>query len=58
MWINVLNGNDILHVIPIDDLKEHESKETCFCNPWKDEEGFYVHNSADNRELTEGLPMS
>ena len=40
MWINVLNGNDILHVIPIDDLKEHESKETCFCNPWKDEEGF------------------
>ena len=57
MWINVLNG--MIFCMSFQSMtKKHESKETCLLQPMERRRGFYVHNSADNRELTEGLPMS
>lgn len=40
------------HVVPIDDLREHES-DGCWCRPEDDEDGFTVHNSMDGREAFE-----
>ncbi len=39
------------HVIPIDDLREHEGVE-CWCHPTEDE-GVYVHHAMDLREQFE-----
>lgn len=45
------------NVIPIDDIKEHIKSNQCWCNPDYDD-GIYIHNSLDNRELTEELVRS
>ena len=45
------------NVVPINDLREHIQNNQCWCNPDYDD-GVYVHHSADNRELTEGLIRS
>lgn len=50
-----------LHVLPRNDLIEHEMSSLCPCGPhmkWGDESGNYdepliVHNSLDGRELSE-----
>lgn len=39
-----------LHVVPINDLKEHVLTINCWCNPEEQEEGVLVHNAADGRE--------
>ena len=41
-----------LHVIPIDDLREHEEAESCWCSP-RLMNGVLVHNSMDDRESHE-----
>lgn len=45
------------HVIPVNDLVEHEARTTCVCRPkWKLYNGLcwiIVHNSLDGREATE-----
>lgn len=41
--------SDVMHVLPINDLKEHEESESCWCNPEYDE-GVIIHNSMDRRE--------
>ena len=41
------------HVIPLNDLKEHECSEDCWCGPTLDDESdglVYVHHSLDGRE--------
>ena len=46
----------IYHIIPVNDLKEHEDSSICHCQPSVSiEEGdiFIVHNSCDNREFKE-----
>ena len=43
------------HLIPEDDFREHVSDSSCWCKPTINEEGDYVHNSADGRELIEDL---
>jgi hypothetical protein len=46
----------IWHIIPINDLKEHEDSSTCHCHPEvsiEDGDMFIVHNSFDRRELKE-----
>jgi hypothetical protein len=48
----------IYHIIPVNDLREHEDSSTCRCHPSveKDEESgdlFIVHNSYDGREIKE-----
>jgi len=44
--------NEIMHVMPVNDLREHESLATCWCHPTEDEEtpGLFVHHSMDRRE--------
>ena len=46
----------MIHVIPIDDLKEHEESSSCNCTPTMIEvngEFILSHNSYDGRELIE-----
>jgi hypothetical protein len=47
-------GNDGWHVVPIDDLRPHESSQTCWCKPTQDEDEptVWIHNSMDRREHT------
>lgn len=51
--------SDIVHVLPINDLKPHnEHGIECECNPTFDEDaGIVVHNSWDRREVFEKLPL-
>lgn len=45
-----------LHVLPIEDLREHEETRDCWCGPRLEQEGetmIVVHNSLDGRELIE-----
>ena len=43
-----------LHVIPINDLREHEASADCWCRPTPDEEhDLFVHHSLDYREAYE-----
>jgi hypothetical protein len=47
-------GNLVQHIIPNDDLYEHELMPTCWCKPTIYEAEFIaVHNSADQREAFE-----
>lgn len=44
----------MMHVLPINDLKEHTEETTCECGPRYDPDGdICVHNSYDGRELLE-----
>ncbi len=46
----------MIHIIPINDLKEHEEESTCQCCPSLElinGEMMFVHNSYDGRELRE-----
>jgi len=44
----------MIHIYPLNDLREHEMNSTCFCNPEVKEAGdgelMCVHNSLDGRE--------
>lgn len=53
MW-EVVKYHDSIHVVPRNDLIEH-SFDDCECCP-RYEDGVYIHNSKDERELTELLP--
>ena len=47
-------GNTVKHIVPEDDLREHDLIPDCWCEPTLDEENWTaVHNSADNREAFE-----
>lgn len=43
------------HVIPVGDLREHESSPACWCKPTPDDEEheIFVHHAMDNREAFE-----
>jgi hypothetical protein len=43
------------HVIPRDDLRDHEDSADCWCKPQEDDEtpGLFIHNSLDGREKYE-----
>jgi len=49
------------HVLPVDDLREHDETPACWCKPRvlrddpddANEEPVIVHNSLDGRELVE-----
>lgn len=44
------------HIMPVDDLREHEMAPACWCHPTKDDEsGAWVHHSMDQRELYETM---
>lgn len=45
----------MIHVLPVNDLFEHDESTVCWCEPrveWLSE-AVVIHNSADGRELTE-----
>lgn len=42
-----------LHVIPVDDDREHEVDPACWCRPQETEPWLWVHNSMDGREAYE-----
>ena len=47
-----------LHIIPLNDLKEHTEESTCECCPEliiENGEMIFVHNSYDKRELIDTL---
>ena len=46
---------DAWHVIPLDDLREHDLSDDCWCHPTEDDDavGLFVHNSMDGREAFE-----
>ncbi len=41
-----------IHVVPINDLREHELSVDCWCKPTEDDEwpDIWVHHSMDERE--------
>lgn len=42
------------HVIPTNDLREHEASPSCWCKPTPDEDhDVFVHHSLDGREQFE-----
>ena len=43
------------HVVPLNDLREHESSRSCWCRPRQDEEcgHVWIHDSMDGREFYE-----
>jgi hypothetical protein len=51
-----MNERD-LHVLPIDDLRDHEESRDCWCAPTvsqePDADPVVVHHAADGRELVE-----
>ena len=54
MWATI-EHHDSVHVVPINDIKEH-SLDNCECGV-KYNDGVYIHNSYDKRELLEGLQV-
>ena len=50
----IMNTNN-LHVVPTNDLREHESSVSCWCSPTPDESepNVYIHHSMDGREAFE-----
>lgn len=47
--------HESVHVTPQNDLKPHDFNPDCKCGV-RYENGVYIHNSYDERELTENLP--
>jgi hypothetical protein len=43
---------ELVHVVPLDDLREHECSSACWCQPieYDEEPGIWVHNALDGRE--------
>jgi hypothetical protein len=39
----------LIHVLPVDDLREHTCSSTCWCAPVEDD-GVMIHSSMDRRE--------
>ena len=53
-------GLTTIHVIPLNDLRPHDTQSPCWCNPrhetqWNDSL-VIIHNSADGRELPSDRP--
>jgi hypothetical protein len=42
-----------IHVIPINDLHEHDEHFGCWCRPYCDDDNVIIHNAADGREQFE-----
>lgn len=48
-WVVFVNDYGWRHVVPHDDLREHDLTEACWCHPDEDD-GTITHNSLDGRE--------
>lgn len=49
---------EVIHVIPLGDLREHQASQSCWCHPDLDDEGglegnIWLHHALDGRESYE-----
>lgn len=51
-WQCVECDNTLMtHVVPVNDLREHQITRYCWCSPFRDcTYSVYIHNSMDKRE--------
>lgn len=47
------NAHLLHHVVPVNDLREHDTIGYCWCNPEVDDDLVVIHNSMDERESYE-----
>lgn len=54
--MSINKKRDVWHIIPLDDLREHEESKDCWCKPYEDEQtlDIWIHNALDERESYEG----
>lgn len=55
MW-KTLELDEAIHIIPIEDLRQHEESSKCWCNPSIENDlnkDIITNNSLDERELYE-----
>ena len=47
-----MNHREIIHVVPLNDLREHVASKDCWCHPTEDDQwpDIWVHHSMDKRE--------
>jgi hypothetical protein len=59
-WMAVLAAEeDVIHIVPGNDLMKHYCRKDCWCKPTCNEDGTWVHHAADMREEEEnGLGTS
>ena len=50
-----ITPNGTLHVVPNDDMREHEATPRCWCEPTEDHDrpGLWMHHALDGREAFE-----
>lgn len=52
-WTNIfLQDKEEIHVLPVNDLRDHEETADCWCRPRREDDayGVIIHNSMDRRE--------
>ena len=52
-----LQFRDRTHIIPVDDYREHEVADKCWCGAEVDDENVIDHKSLDGRERFEDIPI-
>jgi hypothetical protein len=55
-----MDNSETLHIIPLNDFREHESSCDCWCKPQLTDglDNCYTHPSADGREYLEDLILT
>lgn len=48
-----MQNTEKVHIVPIDDIRDHQDSIECWCEPFEVEDGVIVHNSLDGREKYE-----
>lgn len=51
--------SNAMHVVPLNDLRDHSASVDCWCKPSEDDEcpGLWLHHSMDRREEYENGKM-
>lgn len=54
-WETIPAGQSDIHVIPRDDLRDHDASDSCWCRPTRDADvdEIVIHRSMDGRESYE-----
>lgn len=51
MGINMTTLRETVHIVPLNDLREHAASKDCWCKPTEDAvDDVWVHHSMDRRE--------
>lgn len=49
----VYETDNPIHVVPVNDLRDHVAKSDCWCKPNEIDNKVFVHNAMDRREQYE-----